>query len=122
SWSPDGQWLSYTTDLLGGELRVVPSAGGESRALWGGWAEAGLIAESSLWSDDGRTIYFKSHSAEGAGSIWSIPTAGGTPRFVQGLGDARRRSDRYGFRVSGGRLYYTLVDRQGDVWMMELER
>ncbi|MEZ4378687.1 MAG: protein kinase [Gemmatimonadales bacterium] len=122
SWSPDGQWLSYTTDLLGGELRVVPSAGGESRALWGGWAEAGLIAESSLWSDDGRTIYFKSHSADGAGSIWSIPTAGGTPRFVQGLGDARRRSDRYGFRVSGGRLYYTLVDRQGDVWMMELER
>jgi len=121
-WSPDGEWLSYTTNLLGGELRVVPAAGGEPRVLWDGWAEAGLIAESSLWSADGQTIYFKSHAADGAGSIWAIPSAGGTPRLVLNIGDAHRRSDRYGFQIVAGRVYYTLVDRQGDVWMMELER
>jgi hypothetical protein len=75
-----------------------------------------------LWSEDGQTLYFKSHAADGAGSIWAIPSTGGTPRHVLDLGDARRGSDRYGFRISGGRLYYTLLDRQSDVWLMELDR
>jgi serine/threonine-protein kinase len=120
SWSPDGEWLSYTTKLLGGELRVVPSAGGASRALWDGWATTGLLAESSLWSADGRTIYFKSHSADGAGSIWAIPSTGGIPRHLLDLGEARQRSDRYGFQIMNGRLFYTLIDRQSDIWLMEL--
>jgi serine/threonine-protein kinase len=121
AWSPDSRWLSYTTGLLGGELRVVPADSGPPRALLEDWGPDTPIAESSLWSEDGQTLYFKSHAADGAGSIWSIPSAGGTPRHVLDLGDSRRGSDRYGFRISGGRLYYTLLDRQSDVWLMELE-
>ena len=29
-------------------------------------------------------------------------------------------SDRYGFRIHGGKFYFTLGDRQSDVWMTEI--
>jgi Tol biopolymer transport system component len=122
AWSPDGRYISYTSALIGGALGVIAVDGSQPRLLYDGARPGAPAAEMSVWSDDGRTLYFKSHSATGAAAIWSVPFAGGTPRQVVELGDERFRADRYSFRISHGRLYYTLLDRQSNVWVMEVER
>jgi Tol biopolymer transport system component len=121
-WSPDGRFLVFTSNLLGGELRVMPVDSGESRLLYDLQQPGAPVAETSLWPEDGRTIYFKSHTASGAASIWSVPVAGGTPQRLLDLRDDRVGSDRYGFRFANGLIYYTLTDRQSNVWVMELVR
>jgi hypothetical protein len=35
--------------------------------------------------------------------------------------DPTRRWHRYGFAVHGGRFYFTLGDRQSDVWAAEVQ-
>ncbi len=119
-WSPDGQSLVFTSNLLGGELSVMGVDGGEPRLLFDPAQPGAPVAETSTWSEDGSTIYFKSHTASGAASIWSVPAAGGTPQHVLDLGTDRLRSDRYGFQFANGLVYYTLTDRQSNIWVMEL--
>lgn len=121
-WSPDGASISYATLLLGGALRVLTADSGAPRKLYDETRPGTPLAETSFWSDDGRAIYFKSHTASGASAIWSVPAGGGTPQHVLDLGDERLRSDRYGFRIAQGRLYFTLNDRQSNVWVMEMTR
>lgn len=67
-------------------------------------------------------MYFKSHDATGAAAIGSVPFTGGVPQRIMTLGDARLRSDRYGFSLHGGRVYFTLYDRQSNVWVMDVGR
>ncbi len=122
SWSPDGRYLSFTNDMLGGRLWVLPVDGGPPREVFDGTAPGAPRAETSHWSDDGRTIYFKSHDPDGDGVLWSVPAAGGVPRRLLRLGKERLRSDRYGFRIADGRLYCLLFDRQSNVWVMDVGR
>jgi Tol biopolymer transport system component len=119
-WSPDGRMLSYASIFRGSALRVVAIDTGAPRALYDDSQPGMPLAETSFWSEDGRTIYFKSHTATGAASIWSVPVEGGTPQHLIDLGDSRLRSDRYGFRIAQGRLYFTLYDRQSNVWVMDV--
>jgi eukaryotic-like serine/threonine-protein kinase len=122
AWSPDGRYLSYVTVLYGGGLRVIPADSGTPRAVYDETAPGAPQAETSQWSADGKTIYFRSHAPDGEGEIWEVPSAGGTPHRLLRLGDGRLRSDRYGFRIAGDRLYYTLFDRQSNVWVIDLHR
>jgi Tol biopolymer transport system component len=122
AWSPDGRRLSFVTVLSGGGLRVVPVDGGTPRAVYDETVPGAPLAEASQWSDDGGTIYFRSHDPDGEGVIWSVPSAGGVPHRLLTLGYGRLRSDRYGFRIADGRLYFTLFDRQSNVWVMDLHR
>ncbi len=122
AWSPDSRYLSYVTNLLGGGLRVIPVDSGPPRAVYDEAKPGAPLAETSQWSADGRTIYFKSHDADGEGVIWSVPAGGGVPHRLLKLGDGRLRSDRYGFRIAHGRIYYVLFDRQSNVWVMTVTR
>ena len=122
SWSPDSRFISHSTGLFFGGLAVVAADSSQTRTLYDGTRPGAPVAEMSSWSDDGQTLYFKSHSATGAAAIWSVPFAGGEPRRVLDLGDGRLRADRYSFRIAHGRLYYTLLDRQSNVWVMAVEK
>ena len=122
-WSPDGHYLSFAGDLFGAALSVVVvDSGGSPRRLYDVTRPGMPSAETSAWSEDSRTLYFKSHSATGAAAIWSVPFAGGTPRKVIELGDQRLRADRFRFSVANGRIYYPLTDRQANVWVMEVDK
>jgi len=118
-WSHDGRALSYTAELGGSILRVIPTDSGAPRRLYDSLPGVPR-AETSFWSEDGRTVYFKSHTATGAASIWSVPVEGGVPQHLLDLGDARLRSDRYGFQIAQGRLYFMLYERESNVWVMDV--
>jgi hypothetical protein len=118
--APDGRYLSFANTLLVGSLSVVAVDSGSPRQLYDIARPGAPVAEMSAWSDDGRTLYFKSHSVTGAASIWSVPFAGGTPRKLIELGDERLRADRFAFRIANGRIYFPLTDRQATVWVIEV--
>ena len=73
-------------------------------------------------ADDGRTVYFKSHDADGRASFWSVPTAGGRPRLLVRFDDLSRVSIRADFAAGAGQLFFTLEDRQADIWMADISR
>ncbi|MCI0372271.1 MAG: hypothetical protein L0214_13090, partial [candidate division NC10 bacterium] len=52
--------------------------------------------------------------------IWRVPAAGGTHRLVMRFEDPSRPWHPFGFRVHGGRFYFTVGDRQSDIWTTEV--
>jgi dipeptidyl aminopeptidase/acylaminoacyl peptidase len=69
-WSPDGNWIVYSSMRPDVGLVILPAAGGTARVLTEGefdwWAS---------WSPDGETIVF----TRGASALWTVPSSGGTP-------------------------------------------
>ncbi|HEY6109243.1 MAG TPA: protein kinase [Gemmatimonadales bacterium] len=112
TWSPDSRYVACFCD----GLVVIPVAGGPARRLVPG-TSAGRVD----WSDDGRTLYYLSSDATGLTTVNAIPAAGGTPRVVVRFDDPARPWHRYGLRVRGSRLYFTLGDLQSDIWVTDLE-
>jgi Tol biopolymer transport system component len=69
---------------------------------------------------DGRTVYFKSY-IDGIASFWAISLAGGRPRKILQF-DRSRPSDRREWTTDGQFLYFTIDDRQSDIWLVDLRR
>jgi len=116
-WSPDGASVAYGG--LKGRILLVPLAGGIPRQLHQPGPSV-PEAEGVRWSRDGRTIYYKAHDAEGQTSFWSVSAAGGTPRLRVRFSDPDRQSSREDFAVDARRFYFTIEDRQSDVFVAEL--
>ena len=120
SWSPDGKWIAYTSYILGGSLMVVNPDSGLSRIVLDSANDSGARVEAPLWSADSKTLYFKSHDQQGNASFWSIPLAGGKPTLLVRFDDPARPSYRSEWSIAAGRMYFTINDRQSDVWVMEV--
>jgi Tol biopolymer transport system component/DNA-binding SARP family transcriptional activator len=119
-WSPDGRLIAYVRN---GELWVIPSDGGAPRVVVPGAdpsvRPAPLLAQ---WSSDGRTLFYKAADADGRASLWSVPATGGEPRLLVRFDDARRPSPRAEFAVDRHRFYFTVAERESDVWLMALSQ
>jgi Tol biopolymer transport system component len=73
------------------------------------------------WAPDGRTLYYKAFDANGQSGIWALPSRGGAaPRPILRFDDPERQSTRPEFATDGRRLFFTLTEREGDIWEMEL--
>ena len=120
SWSPDGKWLALGSELLGGSLLVVSTDSGRPRTLIDASVTGSPRAEQSEWSADGRTIYFNSHDERSNGSFWSIPASGGTPTQLVRVDDPARPSYRPEWALRNNRLYFTIDQRESDVWVIEI--
>jgi hypothetical protein len=46
--------------------------------------------------------------------------SGAPARIVLRFDDPTRRWHRFGFRVRGGRIFFTLGDQQSDIWVAEV--
>ena len=83
AWSPDGRWLLVTVDAGGDEhdqLYVVPTGGGEPRALT---ADPRVIHHFGAWSPDGARICYSSNQRHPAFfDIWVMEVASGAARCV----------------------------------------
>jgi len=120
--SPDGRQIAFIDQMLGGSLFIMPADSGPARLLFDGSRPNGPRVNNSAWSEDGRTIYAKVATPAGDAEVWAIDPRGGEPRRLGSLGDPRRRSNRFGFDVAHGRMYYTLRELESDVWVMEVDR
>jgi TolB protein len=121
-WSRDGAWVGYValeSDASSGPLMVVAARGGAPRQLFEP-GEAAPKAEHVRWSPDGRTVYYKAHDTEGHASLWSVSAAGGAPRLLVRFPNPDRQSSRRDFAVDSRRLYFTIEDRQSDVFVAEM--
>ncbi len=67
-------------------------------------------------SSDGRTVYYLGTDSVGA-NVYAVPLAGGVPRVVVRFDDPTRPWHRYGFGGYGDRFYFTVGDRESDVWV-----
>jgi serine/threonine protein kinase/Tol biopolymer transport system component len=117
-WSPDGRTIAFVSPT-DGRIGVVPADSGAPRDLYVPHDDDPL-AELAIFAANGRELYFKSHDARGKASFWSIPAAGGRPRLLARFDDPARASNRFDFASDGKRFYFTLEDRQSDVWVAEL--
>src|SRR5204862_5146923 len=99
--SPRATWLPDGRSLGGGEsgaLEVISVDTGDVRVVYTPAPGSGdPSAESVTVAEDGRTMYFKSHDADGRASFWAVPVAGGRPRLLARLNDVSRPSTRADF-------------------------
>jgi len=118
SWLPDGHSLAYPRS---GALEIIAADSGSARVAYAPSPGSGdPQVESVVASEDGRTMYFKSHDAEGRASFWAVPTAGGRPRLLVRFNDLSRVSIRGDFAAGAGQLFFTLEDRQADIWIADI--
>ena len=118
-WSPDGTAIVY---VRGTGLWLLAPDGGVPLLLIDTGEQAAphepLLAQ---WGPDGRSVYYKVLDAQGRASIWTIPAVGGTPRLLVRFDDPVRPSPRAEFATDGKRLYFTVAERESDIWQMLLE-
>jgi len=117
-WSPDGKTIAFISPR-DGRIRVAPADSGTQHDLYVPGASDPL-AELAIFATNGREIYFKSHDSHGRASFWAIPTAGGRPRLLARFDDPARASNRFDFASDGRRFYFTLEDRQSDIWVADV--
>ncbi|MEO5824611.1 MAG: protein kinase [Gemmatimonadales bacterium] len=117
-WAPDGSEIAFVSPL-DGRIGIVPADSGAQRDIYVP-REGDPLAELAIFAASGRELYFKSHDASGRAAFWSIPVTGGRPRLIVRFDDPARSSNRFDFASDGRRLYFTLEDRQSDVWVAEV--
>ena len=71
------------------------------------------------WGPGDRVIYFKTVDASGMAGIRAVPAEGGRIRQLVRLDDPRRSSNRQDLAGDGRAFYFTLEDRQSDIWIAE---
>jgi Tol biopolymer transport system component/DNA-binding SARP family transcriptional activator len=117
-WSPDGTAIVY---VRGTGLWLIDPTGGAPRLLIDTGDQAAphqpLLAQ---WGPDGHSVFYKVLDAEGRASIWTIAAGGGTPRLLVRFDDPVRPSPRAEFATDGKRLYFTVAERESDIWQMVL--
>jgi len=117
-WSPDGRQVVFVS-ATSGRIGIAPVDSGPQRDVYVPGPDD-PNAELAMFSDDGRVIYFKSHDVNFRASFWSIPVVGGRPRLLVRFGDPTRGSNRFDFATDGKRFYFTIEDRQSDIWVAEV--
>jgi serine/threonine-protein kinase len=114
--SPDGGLVAFTN---AGAVRLVRSDGDSVQTLVPRGEGRAPQAVYVDWSEDGRTLYYLAIDPAERATIWSVPVGGGTPKLLVRFDDPTREWHRFGFKTRRGRFYFTVGDRQSDVWMAE---
>jgi Tol biopolymer transport system component len=115
--SPDGRFVAFSSD---GAVYLGTSSGDSVWALVPRSDSAAPRAAYVAWSADSRTVYYLA-PGPGESGIWAVPTKGGTPVLMVRFDDPNRPWHRYGFSARGGKFYFTIGDRQSDIWAAEVE-
>jgi Tol biopolymer transport system component len=117
SWSPDGRWLVVSTRS---SLRLVPTDSGRERELYR--VPPGIIeATDPRWLSAGTSVLFKTYNRDGSAALRLVSASSGQPRLLVRFDDPNRPSSRGEWATDGKRLYFTIDDRQSDIYVAELQ-
>ena len=112
--SPDGRRLAFSTDR---GLLVTSLRADSTRNLFPVSYRAHATRPTYVsWSTDSRTIYCLVLDSLDRATVVSIDPESGERKLLVRFDDDARNWHRYGFGAFGGRLYFTLGDRQSDLW------
>ncbi len=119
------EWLSDRTlcYVSGTGLQAVDADGTNQRTLVAG----PLVHQGRKYAVryarlavDGQGILLKADDSAAAASFWSVAVTGGAPRPLVWFDDESRPSGRQEFATDGRRLYFTVDNRQSDIYLMEI--
>ncbi len=117
-WSPDGKQLVFSSDRTGNaELFLMPAEGGIPLQLTRGeWLELSPLS----WSSDGQTIFANGKGGPGneGPNLWAISVLDGKAQSLLDLSGYQK--DPGILSSDGEKLYFSLWEQNGDLWMMEL--
>ena len=127
AWSRDGSRIAVTagrrlrSSLPSERIDVIAPDSGAPRTIY---AAVDTLRDPIVgrvdFAPDGAGVYFKSHDTAGRASFWYVPLSGGRPQLLVRFEDFSRPSFRSNFAVGAGRLFFTINDRQSDVWVADL--
>ena len=115
----DGRSIAYPRQ---GVIEIIDVESKVVRVVYAPATPEDPRAESLIRSDDSQTLFFKSHDAQRRASLWSVPVSGGRPRLLVQFNDLTRSSIRPDFAVGSGQFFFTLEDRQADIWVAEVTK
>ncbi len=112
-WSPDGSRLLFATDQ---DVRVMPAGGGAARIIH---PRPGF----PIWSADGELVYVKESLGPVGTSgdrfgIWEVSLDGRHPQLI--VTDPESHSPHRAFGTDGEHFFYTMSERESDIWVTEL--
>ena len=119
--SPDGKWLAVVSRETERALKLVPTSGGEAKALYA-FKQAGGWPTMLTWTPDGRNIIFSLENNEQASygwRLWKISASGGEP---QDLGITTRFISEVCVHPDGKRLALSTYDPEAsgsELWVIE---
>ena len=128
-FSPDGRWIAFDTGGPDSRVWIAPlgerPAAGEKE--WIPVTEEHAAARDACWSADGNLLYYIA-GRDGYRCIWAQPLdpkkrPRGGPVAVRHFHQVRhslahpRGGTEGGLAAGGGRLFFTLIESAGDVWM-----
>lgn len=118
-WSPNGKQLVFSSKHMGhSELYLIPSEGGDPiQITHGKWLAIGPC----YWSADGLTIYAWGIGGPGNAGyyLWAVSVSDGTARSLMDFSHGSKEPVL--MSSDGKRIYFTLWECVGDLWMAELE-
>lgn len=119
-WSPDGHTIAFVSPA-DGRIGLVRADSAAPRDLYLP-GRGDPLAELGVFAPNGRELYFKSHDLRGEASFWSISLTGGRPRRLVRFEEPSWSSNRFDFASDGKRFYFTVEDRQSDLWVADIAR
>ncbi len=120
-WSPDGRSIAFITNIIGGNIEIIPADSGAPRVVMDTLKSGTPPAQWPTWAKDGM-IYFHTHDSHGTAEIYAVSPAGGPPRLLVRFDPVLHPNYRSDFAVGDGRLFFSSEDRQSDIWVMEIRK
>ncbi len=115
-YSPDGQWIAFTSDAGGGDnVWVAKKDGSEARQVT---KESFRLLNSPTWSPDGQWIaahkHFTGRRSLGAGEIWLYHVSGGDGLQLTTRANEQKDLGEPAFSPDGRYVYFSFDATPGD--------